>query len=78
MTPEQQVHVCPACNVAHDLTTDRSLGMVCGRCNQHTGNYTQGHYWGLCKVLLAQGVSWKKAVRDLHFCCPGDCELERH
>lgn len=69
-------YVCPACDVTHDDMTDRSLGMVCARCNKHTGNYTQGHYWGLCKVLLAQGVPWKKARRDLHFCCPDDCELE--
>lgn len=67
---------CPACGQAHDHITDRSLGMVCSRCNQHTGNNNQGHYWGLCKVLMSQGVPFRKAIRELHFCCPGDCELE--
>lgn len=42
--------------------------LVCGRCKRHTGNSTQGHYWGYCKVT--------KTVRDFHFCCPDDCELE--
>lgn len=41
--------------------------MVCPRCNHHTGNSTQGHYWALCKAT--------KTFRDHHFCCPGDCEL---
>jgi hypothetical protein len=42
--------------------------MVCGRCNHHTGNSNQGHYWAHCKVT--------RTIRDFHFCCPGDCELE--
>jgi len=57
--------------------TFHTLGMVCGRCNQHTGNNHQGHYWGLCKRLMAEepGREWNDYVIDLHFCCPDDCEL---
>lgn len=44
--------------------------MVCGRCNHHTGNTSQGHYWAHCTVT--------KSNREFHFCCPGDCELEDH
>lgn len=47
---------------------DRVLGMFCGRCNQRTGNNSQGHYWAFCKVT--------GGTRTHHFCCPGDCELE--
>lgn len=42
--------------------------LVCGRCEKHTGNSNQGHYWAYCKVT--------KSRRDFHFCCPGNCELE--
>ena len=42
--------------------------MVCGRCGRHTGNSNQGHYWAFCKVT--------KTMRDFHFCCTDDCELE--
>ena len=42
--------------------------LVCGRCNRHTGNSTQGHYWAYCKAT--------RSLRDFHFCCPDDCELE--
>ena len=59
---------CKTCDAEHDEITWNSLGMLCGRCNQHTGNNHQGHYWGLCEVL--------DAIREPHFCCPGDCELE--
>jgi hypothetical protein len=48
------------------LTECRAI--VCGRCNNCTGDNNQGHYWGYCKVT--------KTMRDFHFCCPGDCELE--
>lgn len=41
---------------------------VCGRCDHHTGNSNQGHYWRLCKVT---GQS-----EEFHYCCPGDCELQ--
>lgn len=42
--------------------------MVCGRCGRHTGNSHQGHYWSACTVT--------GSIREPHFCCPGDCELE--
>jgi hypothetical protein len=42
--------------------------LVCARCGHHTGNTSQGHYWGFCKAT--------KTIREHHFCCPGDCELE--
>lgn len=42
--------------------------LVCGRCNKHTGNSNQGHYWSWCKVT--------RSLREFHFCCPGNCELE--
>lgn len=42
--------------------------VVCGRCGRHTGNSNQGHYWAYCKVT--------RGMRDFHFCCPNDCELE--
>jgi len=42
--------------------------IVCARCNKHTGNATQGHHWGWCKVT--------GTFREGHFCCPDDCELE--
>ena len=58
---------CPACNRTHEWGEGHSLGMVCARCNTHTGNNHQGHYWGLCKVT--------GAVREMHFCCPDNCEL---
>lgn len=68
--------LCKTCGVEHDSMEWHSLGMLCGRCEQHTGNNHQGHYWGFCKVLAAQGVPWNEAIRELHFCCPDDCELE--
>ncbi len=42
--------------------------VVCSRCNRHTGNSNQGHYWRMCKVT--------RTLRDFHHCCPGNCELE--
>lgn len=42
--------------------------MICARCNRHTGNSHQGHYWAMCKVTGTK--------REHHFCCPGNCELE--
>jgi hypothetical protein len=44
--------------------------LVCGRCGKHTGNSSQGHYWKWCMVT--------GTMRTFHFCCPGDCELEKH
>ena len=51
-------------------------GMTCARCGKDTGNNHQGHYWRLCKALLTRGVPTHAAIREPHFCCPGDCELE--
>ena len=56
----------PSVYFAHDGYTCRC--MVCSRCEHHTGNSTQGHYWAYCKVTGTR--------RDFHFCCPGNCELE--
>lgn len=42
--------------------------IVCGRCGRHTGNSTQGHYWGWCKM--------RRAMAEFHFCCPGACSLD--
>jgi hypothetical protein len=46
----------------------RCLCLICPRCNRHTGNGTQGHYWAFCQVA--------GAILRLHFCCPADCELD--
>lgn len=70
------IHPCSACESGHNHLTWHSLGMVCGRCNKHTGNHHQGHYWGYCKVYAARGLPWNRCIRELHFCCPDDCELE--
>ena len=51
-----------------DPRNDRLSGIICDQCNQATGNNTQGHYWSFCKVT--------GTVREFHFCCPGDCQLE--
>lgn len=42
--------------------------IVCGRCERHTGNSHQGHFWKWCRVT--------KDMREFHFCCPDNCELE--
>jgi hypothetical protein len=43
--------------------------IVCARCEKHTGNANQGHYWKLC--------SKTKKLETFHFCCPTmDCEYE--
>ncbi len=42
--------------------------LICARCQNHTGNANQGHYWAYCKVT--------RTTREFHFCCDGDCELE--
>lgn len=70
-----EVVECPACPEGHERGIFHSIGMVCARCNKHTGNNSQGHYWGLCKRLMAQGVKINDAVIEPHFCCPDDCEL---
>lgn len=42
--------------------------VICARCQAHTGNSHQGHFWSSCKVT--------GGTRLPHFCCPGWCELE--
>ncbi len=59
---------CPACPDGHTYMEFHSLGMVCARCNEHTGNSHQGHFWSYCKVT--------RTIRSPHFCCPDNCELE--
>lgn len=67
----------PACPEGHTRMYFHSLGMVCARCNLHTGNNHQGHYWGFCKRLQAEnpGRDLNDYVIDMHFCCPDGCEL---
>lgn len=66
----------PECaDETHSRMDWHTLGMTCGRCNKHTGNNSQGHYWGLCKRLMRTGVKAQDAVTEFHFCCPDDCEL---
>lgn len=48
----------------------REVGLTCGRCQKTTGNNTQGHYWRWCKIT--------GSMRDFHFCCPDDCQLENN
>lgn len=70
-------HECPTCQREHDRQEWRSLGSVCARCNQHTGNNSQGHFWSMCQARWSKGGTLKDAIREPHFCCPGDCELEQ-
>lgn len=64
----------PGCGVPNATVypmADGSFGcrcLVCSRCGKHTGNNTQGHYWSFCSVTAT--------LRDYHFCCPENCELE--
>ena len=53
---------------------DRSAGMTCGRCQQPTGNNSQGHYWAICN---AQTGTLAERRKRHHFCCPppAGCEL---
>lgn len=50
------------------MYTNTCRCMWCPRCEQLTGNTTQGHFWAFCKVTGKD--------REFHMCCPGDCELE--
>jgi hypothetical protein len=74
-----EVVPCSACPEGHDRMTFHSLGMVCARCNEHTGNNHQGHYWRFCKRLMDELGSGRDTndylAADFHFCCPDDCEL---
>lgn len=49
--------------------------MRCPRCEQETGNHTQGHFWSLCKVWMKAGNGLSGSIRRFHFCCPDGCEL---
>lgn len=77
---DREIYECtgiePGCSEGHEKLMFHSLGTVCPRCHKHTGNNHQGHYWGLCKVYVEQGKGWKGSIREMHFCCPGNCELE--
>lgn len=73
---DEERYDCSACNEAHTEYEWNELGMVCARCGKHTGNNTQGHHWSLCKVYVAQGKGLSGSMRESHFCCPDDCELE--
>jgi hypothetical protein len=73
MEPEEEQ--C-SCGEQHSAQEWHNLGMVCGRCGQHTGNNNQGHYWKVCNVKAteakAKGIKGLDAVMadDHHFCCP--------
>ncbi len=58
---------CEVCRTSHSRTAWATLGMVCSRCETHTGNNHQGHYWGFCNVT--------GEVEKVHFCCPDDCQF---
>lgn len=61
--------ICPVGNIYGNETVGYFCRcIICARCGQHTGNNNQGHYWSSCKVT--------KTVREFHFCCPDDCQLE--
>lgn len=42
--------------------------IVCARCERHTGNNLLGHYTTCCQN--------RDVRQQVHFCCPGDCELD--
>lgn len=77
MAEAEVMYECSVCPEGeHTLMHWNSLGMVCGRCGEHTGNNHQGHWWSFCQVRAKQVDDWKDALRGMHFCCPGNCELE--
>lgn len=77
MEEAEVMYECSVCPEGeHALMHWNALGMICPRCNEHTGNNHQGHWWAFCKVRAQQVDDWKDALREMHFCCPGDCELE--
>lgn len=65
MTTSDEVAPAPCPSPRIDGTCNH---LTCARCQQHTNNSTQGHYWAWCHVT--------KTDRVHHFCCPDDCELE--
>lgn len=68
MIGDEEVLECPAHPEGHTRLEWHTLGYLCARCGEHTGNNHQGHYWRWCKVT--------GTLRDFHMCCPGNCELE--
>lgn len=61
----------PGCDSPVPASHDGNGGcrcIVCGRCGHHTGNQTQGHYWGYCTK--------RRMGSEFHHCCPGNCELD--
>lgn len=77
MEEAEVMYECSVCPQGeHTRMEWHALGMLCGRCSQHTGNNHQGHWWALCKVRMTQVKNWQDALREMHFCCPGNCELE--
>lgn len=73
---DEETYSCAACPEGHTAAEWHALGMLCGRCGKHTGNNHQGHHWTFCKVYAKQGKSIDESMREPHFCCPDDCELE--
>lgn len=66
----KQVMDCPSpsCPDGHPRWEFYSLGMVCARCEKHTGNNHQGHYWKFCKKT--------REMEKFHMCCPDlECEI---
>ncbi len=57
--------------------------LICNRCQRHTGNNTQGHYWKLCNVMMnfhhlhgaKSTLDCNQCMPDYHQCCPDDCEI---
>src|SRR6266436_942421 len=57
--------------------------IVCSRCNHHTGNSNQGHYWKFCHVMAKfHNIHKTQSLLDcqeclpaFHFCCKDNCEL---
>lgn len=61
----------PGCDSDTPASHDGQGGCMClkcSRCERHTGNGNQGHYWAYCSAA--------RETRPHHFCCPGQCELE--
>lgn len=54
---------CRTCNEDHERWDWHSRGMLCARCEQHTGNNHQGHYWKFCQKT-------RLVLDEFHFCCP--------
>ena len=56
--------------------------IVCARCDHHTGNSTQGHFWKFCRVQAKFHENHKRSILfcdkcepEYHLCCPGNCEI---